>query len=110
AGHFAAEDIAGARQRLVEIRSVWHDFFRAYDFLVLPAVPCAAPTKAEATPGLRRNILSLTAPASLGGLPVLSLPVPLPSGLTAGLQIVLPSANSPVVPWVLNRQGRHLAS
>ena len=104
AGHFSAADIAGARKHMAEIRSVWRDFFRAYDFLVLPAVPCAAPTKAEATPELRRNILTLTAPASLGGLPVLSLPVPLPSGLTAGLQIVLPSATSPVVPWLLQAQ------
>jgi Asp-tRNA(Asn)/Glu-tRNA(Gln) amidotransferase A subunit family amidase len=70
---------------------------------VLPAVPCAAPTKAEATIELRRNILTLCSPASLGGLPVLSIPVPLPSGLTAGLQIVLPSADSPVVPWLLGR-------
>ncbi len=103
AGHFPADDIARARDRVMEMRSVWRDFFRAYDFLVLPAVPCAAPTKAEATPELRRNILTLTAPASLGGLPVLSLPVPLKSGLTVGLQIVLPSANSPVVPWLLGR-------
>ena len=104
AGHFPAADITRARERLAEIRTVWRDFFRDYDFLVLPAVPTGAPTKAEATPELRRNILALTAPASLGGLPVLSLPVPLKSGLTAGLQIVLPSADSPVVPWVLKCQ------
>lgn len=104
AGSFPVADIARARERLAEIRSVWHDFFQAYDFLVLPAVPRAAPTKAEATPELRRDILALTAPASLGGLPVLTLPVPLNSGLTAGLQIVLPSANSPVLPWLLKAQ------
>ena len=103
AGHFPAEDIAQARQRLLDIRSVWRDFFRAYDYLVLPAVPCAAPTKAGATTELRRNILTLTAPASLGGLPVLSLPVPLGSGLTAGLQVIIPSVDSPVVPWLLGR-------
>ncbi|MFZ5494860.1 MAG: amidase [Verrucomicrobiota bacterium] len=103
AGKFPPEDIARARERLTEIRSVWRDFFRAYDFLVLPAVPCAAPIKTEATLELRRNILALTAPASLGGLPVLTIPVPLPSGLTAGLQVILPSADSPVVPWLLGR-------
>ncbi len=103
AGHFPADDIVRARHRLAEMRTVWRDFFRDYDFLVLPAVPTAAPTKTEATAELRRNILTLTAPASLGGLPVLSLPVPLKSGLTAGLQIVLPAADSPVVPWLLNR-------
>jgi Asp-tRNA(Asn)/Glu-tRNA(Gln) amidotransferase A subunit family amidase len=103
AGHFPVADIARARQRLEEIRSVWRDFFRTYDYLVLPAVPCAAPTKAQSTAELRRNILTLTAPASLGGLPVLTIPVPMSSGLTAGLQIILPAAESPVVPWLLNR-------
>jgi Asp-tRNA(Asn)/Glu-tRNA(Gln) amidotransferase A subunit family amidase len=103
AGHFPAGDIARARECLQEIRSVWRDFFRTYDFLVLPAVPCAAPTKAQSTAELRRNILTLTAPASLGGLPVLTIPVPMSSGLTAGLQIILPAADSPVVPWLLNR-------
>ncbi|HWA26590.1 MAG TPA: amidase [Lacunisphaera sp.] len=104
AGKFPADDISRARARLAEIRATWREFFRAYDFLVLPAVPTPAPTKAEATPELRRNILSLTAPASLGGLPVLSVPVPLKSGLTAGLQIVLPETASPVVPWLLESQ------
>jgi Asp-tRNA(Asn)/Glu-tRNA(Gln) amidotransferase A subunit family amidase len=104
AGHFPAADIERARQRLVDIRSVWRDFFRAYDFLVLPAVPCSAPTKAEATAELRRNILTLTAPASLGGLPVLSIPVRLSSGLTAGLQVIVPAVDSPVVAQLLQAQ------
>jgi amidase/aspartyl-tRNA(Asn)/glutamyl-tRNA(Gln) amidotransferase subunit A len=103
AGQFPAADIDRARGHLAAIRSVWRDFFRAYDFLVLPAVPGVAPTKAEATPELRRNILTLTAPASLGGLPVLSIPVQLPSGLTAGLQVIVPTVDSPVVPWLLGR-------
>jgi len=103
AGHFPAADVALARERLNEIRSVWRDFFRTYDYLVLPAAPGPAPTKAEATVELRRNILTLTAPASLGGLPVLTIPVPLNSGLTAGLQIIIPSVDSPVVPWLLSR-------
>jgi len=103
AGHFPSADIAQARTRLREIRAVWHDFFRAYDFLILPAVPSTAPTKAQATTELRRMILTLTAPASLGGLPVLSLPMPVADGLTAGLQVILPAANSRVVPWLLAR-------
>jgi amidase/aspartyl-tRNA(Asn)/glutamyl-tRNA(Gln) amidotransferase subunit A len=104
AGDFPAADIAAARERTAEIRSVWRDFFRAYEYLVLPAVPCAAPTKAEATVALRRNILALTAPASLGGLPVLTIPVPLPSGLTAGLQVIVRSADSPALRWLLRGQ------
>jgi Asp-tRNA(Asn)/Glu-tRNA(Gln) amidotransferase A subunit family amidase len=103
AGNFRAEDIARAREQLAANRAAWTEFFRTCDFLVLPAVPCAAPTKSEATVELRRNILTLTAPASLGGLPVLTLPVPHSSGLTAGLQIVLPRVDSPVVPHLLRR-------
>jgi amidase/aspartyl-tRNA(Asn)/glutamyl-tRNA(Gln) amidotransferase subunit A len=103
AGHYPAEQIAKARVKLKEVGAAWRLFFLNYDYLILPAVPCPAPRKVDCTPELRRNILALTAPASLGGLPVLSIPVPLPSGLTAGLQIVLPAANSPVVPWLLNR-------
>ena len=103
AGHYPAEKIATARAALQQVRQTWAEFFTAYDFLVLPSVPTPAPTKAECTPELRRGILTLTAPASLGGLSCLSVPVALPSGLSAGLQVVLPSANSPVVPWILNR-------
>lgn len=105
AGKFPPEVLSGARQHLRAVRSAWDEFFRDHDFLVLPAVPQPAPTKAEATPELRRAILTLTAPASLGGLPVLTIPVPLPSGLSVGLQIVLPRTDSPVVPGILSQSG-----
>jgi amidase/aspartyl-tRNA(Asn)/glutamyl-tRNA(Gln) amidotransferase subunit A len=36
-------------------------------------------------------------------LAVLTIPVALPSGLTTGLQVILPKANSAVVPWLLSR-------
>jgi amidase/aspartyl-tRNA(Asn)/glutamyl-tRNA(Gln) amidotransferase subunit A len=101
AGHFPADRIARARATLADVRATFAGYFARHDFLVLPAVPGPAPRKADCTPELRRDILTLTAPASLGGLPVLSLPVALPSGLTAGLQVILPAASSPVVPWVL---------
>jgi len=103
AGHFPAEKIAAARTALQRIRDDWTQYFETHDFLVMPSAPTAAPTKAECTLDLRRGILSLTAPASLGGLPCLSLPVPISSGLTAGLQVVLPAAGSTAVPWILNR-------
>ncbi|NBX59436.1 MAG: amidase, partial [Opitutaceae bacterium] len=101
AAHYPAEQIKAAHATLAGVRHAFEKYFSTYDFLILPAVPCAAPPKADCTPELRRNILRLTAPASLGGLPVLSLPVSLPSGLTAGLQVILPRANSPVVPGLL---------
>lgn len=84
------------------IKLAWATFFLTYDFLVMPATPCAAPAKADLTLANRLRLLGLTAPASLGGLPVLSIPVALPSGLSTGLQIVLNNPLSPVVPWVLD--------
>jgi amidase/aspartyl-tRNA(Asn)/glutamyl-tRNA(Gln) amidotransferase subunit A len=101
AGKFPAEKIAAARSTLAGVRTTWDRFFQEYDYLVLPSVPCAAPTKAQCTPELRRNILGLTAPASLGGLPCLSIPVALAGGLTAGLQLIAKEPSSPVFAWAL---------
>lgn len=103
AAGYPAEQIACARATMEQVRGVFREYFATFDYLVLPAVPCPAPRKADSTPALRRSILTLTAPASLAGLPVLTIPVPLPSGLTAGLQVILPTADSPVVPCVLSR-------
>lgn len=101
AAHYSTEQIVRAHTTLEKVRVAFRQFFTTHDFLVLPAVPRPAPRQADCTPELRRNILALTAPASLGGLPVLTIPVPLPSGLTAGLQVILPAASSPVVPFLL---------
>ena len=85
------------------VRRRWTQVFLGYDFLVMPVAPCAALTKAESTLVNRQRILALTAPASVGGLPVLTLPVPLPDGLSAGLQVVVNHPQSPVIPWVLRQ-------
>ena len=95
--------IANADLGLATIRMLWTKYFLTFDFLVLPASPCPALTKAECTQANRQRILTLTAPASIGGLPVLTVPVPLPSGLTTGLQIVVNHSQSPVVNWALER-------
>ncbi|MDD3180663.1 MAG: amidase [Opitutaceae bacterium] len=100
-GRFPPEKIAWAKAVRERVNRTWRQFFESFDFLVLPCVPGPAPRKADCTPALRQQILALTAPASLGGLPVLSLPVSLPSGLTAGLQIVAATPNSPVFAWAL---------
>jgi aspartyl-tRNA(Asn)/glutamyl-tRNA(Gln) amidotransferase subunit A len=85
------------------LRMLWTKFFLTYDFLVLPASPAAAFTKADFTLENRTRVLALTAPASIGGLPVLTVPVSLPSGLTTGLQIIVNNPVSPVVNWALQR-------
>lgn len=89
--------------QLAAIRLLWTNFFLTFDFLVMPAVPTAALRKTDFTAESRMRILALTAPASLAGLPVLTLPVRLPSGLTTGLQVVVNNVQSPVVPWALEQ-------
>jgi aspartyl-tRNA(Asn)/glutamyl-tRNA(Gln) amidotransferase subunit A len=94
-----------AHRDLEYVRSVWQKYFQTHDFLVMPATPMAALTKAECTPESRTRLLTLTAPASLGGYPVLTIPVALPSGLTTGLQIVVKEPGSPVLSWALEQFG-----
>ena len=95
--------IDAAQFTITTLRLLWTKFFLTYDFLVLPATPCPALTKAECTLENRGRLLALTAPVSLAGLPVLSIPVALPSGLTSGLQIVVNHAQSPAVSWALEQ-------
>jgi amidase/aspartyl-tRNA(Asn)/glutamyl-tRNA(Gln) amidotransferase subunit A len=79
------------------LSSLWAE----YDFLVLPATPCVAPSAAGCTQAVRDRILRFTTPMSLAGLPVLSIPVALPGGLSTGLQIVAPRLDSPAFLQVL---------
>lgn len=87
------------------LRLLWTSFFLTYDYLVLPATPFAAPLPEQRTIANRQRILTLTTPASVGGLPVLTIPVPLADGLSTGLQIVVNHPNSPVVDWALQQAG-----
>ena len=65
--------------------------------------PTPAPTKSKCTAANRDRLLALAVPASLGGLPILTVPVPLASGLSGGLQIILKEPRSPVIAWALDR-------
>ncbi len=95
--------IDAAQIALMTLQMLWTQFFLTYDFLVLPATPCPALTKTECTLENRSRLLALTTPVSLAGLPVLSVPVPLPSGLTTGLQIVVNHPQSPAINWALEK-------
>jgi amidase/aspartyl-tRNA(Asn)/glutamyl-tRNA(Gln) amidotransferase subunit A len=99
----APAQVQAAEAQRAVVRLRWTSFFLTYDFLVLPATPCAALTKADCTLTNRNRLLALTAPASLGGLPVLTIPVSLPSGLSTGLQIVVNHPQSAVLDWALTR-------
>lgn len=91
-----------AQTKLAAIRLLWQRFFLTYDFLVMPATPFPALTKADCTQENRERLLQLTTPASLAGLPVLTVPVALSSGLSTGIQIIVNDPHSPVVPLILN--------
>lgn len=97
------EQVQRAHVDRAAVRMLWTKYFLNFDFLVLPASPSPALTKTDCTLENRNRILALTAPASLGGLPTLTVPVPLPSGLTTGLQIIVNHPQSPVVKWALDQ-------
>lgn len=101
--HWTDENLTEVALWHASLRLAWTSYFLAHDFLVLPAAPFPALPGTQLTLENRRRILALNAPASLGGLPVLTLPVPLSSGLTAGLQVVVNHPQSPVIPWALRR-------
>lgn len=92
-----------ASRATAAIRQTWAQYFSTHDFLLLAASPCPALTKADCTLANRNRLLALTAPVSIGGLPVLTLPVPLPSGMTTGLQLAVPSQHSAAVAWALGQ-------
>ncbi|HZZ58517.1 MAG TPA: amidase family protein [Opitutaceae bacterium] len=104
--NWTPEQVAAARAARDRIMRTWAEFFRDYDYLVLPAAPCVAPRRTEFTAEHRRRILELTTPASLGGLPVLTLPLPVGRGegaLSAGLQVVVENAQAPVLRSLLRQ-------
>jgi len=94
---------ARALVKQTALRLMWTQFFLTFDYLILPATPFAAPLPEQRTVANRQRILALTTPASVGGLPVLSIPVPLPDGLSTGLQVVVNHPASPVIGWILRR-------
>ena len=87
------------------IRRAWEDYFASHDYLVLAAAPCAALPTSELTHANRLRLMGLTAPASIAGLPALVLPLALPSGLSAGLQVVVRDPMSPALRWALGARG-----
>ena len=101
--------IAAVEPSQALLKAAWTAFFGTYDFLVMPATPCAALLKADCTHANRLRMLGLTAPASLAGLPVLTLPVALGSGLSTGLQVIVNDPASGVLAWALARAGQSSA-
>lgn len=97
----AAAEVEQARAAAEALRTLWSSYFGSFDFLVMPATPFGALAKPDCTLENRNRILDLTTPASVSGLPAVTIPVALPSGLTSGLQIIARDVQSPVFTWAL---------
>jgi amidase len=80
----AAVVLAAARSRLAAASG-------ASGVLVLPTTPVPAPPRLPTgVPELRRRLLTMTTPASLGGMPALSVPAAVVDGRPVGLCLVGP--------------------
>ena len=85
-----AEEIRDAENTRLKIQDAFRTVFQHYDFVAMPCTAGPAVDKASLTAAHRRQLLTLNAPASLAGLPVVVAPVTLDSGLTAGVQFIFP--------------------
>lgn len=101
ARHWSDDQRRDARVKAAAVRLFWSAYFQTYDYLILPITPFPALAKIDCTLDHRNRLLALNALASLGGLPVLTVPVSLASGLSTGLQVIFNHPQSPVLPWVL---------
>lgn len=103
AAALSAEQIDMGHTMVAWVRESFAWLWSEVDFLLLPAAPRPAPTKAECTPETRRGILTCTAPASLAGLPCLTLPVRLGGGLSGGWQLLAREPAGEIFDWALRR-------
>lgn len=91
-------DIAAAEVGRERLNSFFDHYFEEHTFAVLPATPFPAPPMDQMGEKARISVLTLTAPASIGTLPVLTVPVFLDDGLSGGLQFIYrdPASDIPV--------------
>ena len=90
-GKLDASDIGAAEIRIATFGTDWNQAMAPFDACVLPTTACASYPQRERHP---QNTADLSAIASAGGLPALSLPLPVPPGeMPVGLQLVGPMAS-----------------
>jgi aspartyl-tRNA(Asn)/glutamyl-tRNA(Gln) amidotransferase subunit A len=94
----SAVDYLEAQQIRRHLRAEVRAAFESVDVIVGPTLPIRTPTIGEATAKLNgrdvdalENLIRLVGPASLLGLPTLSVPCGLVDGLPVGMQIVGPA-------------------
>lgn len=100
---WTAAQLDQARVQTMRIKLAFERFFATHDFLVMPVSPTPALRHAECDQPHRDALLTLTTPASLAGLPVLTVPVPLADGLSLGLQFIFPQPHGAALDAILAR-------
>lgn len=81
------DELSSLRACLQRFRATTSALFQQFDYLLLPCAPVAALYAADDHTQTRARILRYTAPISLCGLPVVTLPSPSGEG---GMQLVAP--------------------
>jgi len=94
------EDVEQAGRSTEKVSQWFDSYFETHDFLAMPVCPSASVPVGEAKPELREQTLQLTTPASLAGLPALTIPVWLDSPRSVGIQFIFKEI-SPVVPLAI---------
>ena len=93
---FTDSDEATARTTMTSVGILMREAVDEAGAIALPVSPVAALTKAQCDDAHRRRIIRLNAPASLAGLPALTIPTTLPNGLSGGVQVIYGSIASGV--------------
>ncbi|TVP78090.1 MAG: amidase [Puniceicoccaceae bacterium] len=90
-------DVAAAQATVLATKAWFAQYFDKHDFLAMPVCPAPSVPSAEAKPELREQTLQLTTPASIAGLPALTVPVWLDAQRSVGIQFIFKST-APEVP------------
>jgi Asp-tRNA(Asn)/Glu-tRNA(Gln) amidotransferase A subunit family amidase len=86
----SGEELSRLRRRLMEFRASTYSMFEDFDFLMLPCAPMSAIAVGVDHTETRSRILRYTAPMSLAGLPVVTLPMMREGRPAGGIQLVGP--------------------
>jgi Asp-tRNA(Asn)/Glu-tRNA(Gln) amidotransferase A subunit family amidase len=100
------DEISSAENTVRDMEKTFETLFKDADLILLPVSELPAPPS-PMTPQVRHTLLAATVPASLAGLPVLTLPVNTPEG-PLGIQCILPPRRwKHVLATLLSQSERH---